>query len=579
MTTATVHGRPWTSLMLPLLAAASGGGALLLQRPILTSEPVFALVNSAVPAAMVTLGSYMAIQQRERFTGLAFVVAGLSWPLIALDIYPGWGSWVAFVFGGGATFFPPICWGVLRYGRPRLTHRTERLFIPFCAVLTSGTGIVFSFFARPEWVGLSPAASWPALWPDETAFTIAALILTSGFVVLALCFLLLIRRLLREAPPTRRDAIRPLCIFGVALGIGASIVFTVTTFDANLLSFHALVIVVGALALSLTGGLGVAMARQEMLGARLVARLPESRTPESVTTYLRAVLQDESAELLFVDPDDNGLIDADGRRRLDLPDPDRFHEWINDGSGSPIGLLVGHAQLRDDTTALGQLRRVVAILADNARLQAVLRMQVAQLTASRTAQQLAFAQAREEFHRDLHDGVQQTIAAARMDLDGLADASRPDERADAAAQLESKLRLALDQVHALKRGVQPPELRHGLKPAIDRTVAELRLNARCRVTDEDLGLLMLPVYYLVRESLTNVHKHAGTDRVEIEVQMDGRTVAVAVSDNGVGGASPNPRGGIDGMRRRVEELGGHWEISSPAGQGTTMKASVPCVSS
>lgn len=572
-------GRPWVALLLPLLAVASGGGVLLVQQPVLTDEPVYALVNAAVAASMVTLGSYLAIQQRERFTGLAFVVAGVSWPLITLDIHPGWGPWVSFVLGGGATFFPAVAWGVLRYGRPRLTHRSERLFLPVCAMLTTGNGVVFSLFAQPEWLGFPADANWPTVWPDAFAFTIAALWLTTGFNLLAVGFLLLVRQLLREASPMQRLEIRPLCLFGVALGIGSSAVFTVTTFAPDLLSFHALTIVVGVLALSCTAGLGVAMARREMRAARLVARLPSSRSPESVSRYLREVLQDRTAELLFVDPDSGLLVDAGGFRREGSGDTAQFREPIHDETGAEIAVLVGDPRLRDDTAALAPLRRIVTILADNARLQALLRMQVVQLTASRTAQQLAFVQAREQFHRDLHDGVQQTLAAARMDLDGIAEAGGPGERERMAADLQAKLALALDQVHSLKRGVQPPELRHGLKPAIDRAVADLRLDARCRITDADLGSLTLPVYYLVRESLTNVHKYAGSDRVDVDVLRDGDTVVVAVSDQGVGGAMVSPHGGIDGMRRRVEELGGRWELSSPVGGGTTLRASVPCASS
>lgn len=581
MTARALLARSWVSLGLPLLATVSVGGAVLLQQPALTSEPLFVLMNAAVTASMVTLGSYMVVQQREGSTGLAFVVAGLSWPLLALDIYAGWGPYVAFVFGGGATFYPPLCWGILRYGRSRLTYRSERLFVPLCAVLTSGTGALLTFVAKPEWVGYPADTPWPTLWPDETAFFVVAVATCAGFVTLAGYFSLLVRRLLRETPPIRRNAIRPLCVFGVLLAAGSSLIYTVATFGFNRISFHTLVLVVGALALSLAGGLGVAMARQEFLGARLVERLPDSRTPESVAHYLRDVLQDNSAELLFVDPDTEGLIDADGQHRHLAAEVDgtRFHEWIRGGDGERIGLLTGHAQLREDGAALAPLRRVVSILADNARLQAILRMRVAQLTASQIAQRLAFAQAREEFHRDLHDGVQQTIAAARMDLGGLADAEDAAERERATARLEAKLRLALDQVRSLKRGVHPPELRFGLKQAIDRTVAELRLDAHCRITDVDLGDLTLPVYYLVRESVTNVHKHARTDHVEIDVATDGRTIDVLVQDDGVGGAVCQTHGGIGGMQRRVEELGGQWEIRSPVGMGTTMKASVPCVSS
>jgi signal transduction histidine kinase len=567
------------SLLPPLLAAASAGATLVLHWPVLTTELLFSLMNAAVSAAMVALGSYLTIQQRERFTGLAFITAGVCWPLIALDIYPGWGAYLAFV-GVGVTFFMPLSWGVLRYGRA-LVHRAERLFIPLCALLTSGAAAIFSLFTKPEWIGLPARASWPTLVASRSAHTAAGVLLCVGFQVLVWYFLLLVRRVLREAPPTRRETIRPMCLFGVTCGFGSSLVYTVMIFDPQVLQMHTLAIVVGALALTLASGLGVSMVRQDLLSARFIDRLPHSRSPESVARYLKNVLKDESVELLYLEPDSASLIDADGRRRLVNQElgPHRFHAWIWGSDGSRIGLLTGHPLLRNDTPTLASLARIVTILAENARLQAVLRMRVEQLTATRVAQQLAFEQARQEFHRDLHDGVQQTIAAARMDLDALAEADAPEEREQAIAALGAKLRLALDEVHSLKRGGGPPELKFGLKPAIERVVTELRLAARCRVTEMDLGVLTVPVYYLVRESLTNVHKHARADMVEISVATDGRMIDVAIRDDGVGGAADRQHGGIGGMRHRVEELGGRFQISSPVGVGTTMTASLPCVSS
>lgn len=251
----------------------------------------------------------------------------------------------------------------------------------------------------------------------------------------------------------------------------------------------------------------------------------------------------------------------------------RFHR----SDGTEIWTELTVSLVRDQVGKPGYQVVLLDDVSERRRMQAALSMRVAQLTATRTAQQLAFEQAREEFHRDLHDGVQQTIAAARIDLDGLAEAEAPEEREQAIAQLHVKLRLALEQVHSLKRGVDPPELRFGLKPAIDRVIAELRLVARCQVTSADLSILTLPVYYLVRESLTNVYKHARARLVEVDVAADGQTINVAIRDDGVGGATDPGHGGIGGMRRRVEELGGRFEISSPTGVGTTMKASVPCV--
>jgi signal transduction histidine kinase len=552
---------------------------LALQWPVLTSEPVFTRMNASVTAGMVVLGSYLTIQKRERFTGLAFITAGVCWPMIALDVYPGWGGYLAFLLGGGATFFTPLGWGILRYGRPRLAYRSERLYILLCALLTSGTGAAFSLFTKPEWVGLPAHARWPALVTNEVTRTVGAVLLCLGFQVLACYFLLLVRRMLREAPPTRKDAIRPLCIFGVAFGFGSSVVYIVATLDAGLLPLHRVATIIGAFALTLACGLGISMTRQDLMSTRLIDRLPNFRTPESVARYLKDILKDESVELLYLDPGSSSLIDADGRLRIAEQEihSDRFHAWIWGSDGSRIGLLTAHPLMRNDKTTLASLARIVTILAENARLQAILRLRVEQLNAMRIAQQLAFEQAREQFHRDLHDGVQQTIAAARMDLDAFAEAATTEENQQAITQLDAKLRLALEEVHSLKEGTQPPELGFGLKPAVDRVVAELRLAARCQVTETDLGVLTIPVYYLIRESLTNVHKHARAGVVEVNVTTDGRMIYIVIRDNGVGGVVDCEHGGIDGMRHRVQELGGRFQIISPVGVGTTMKASVPCV--
>lgn len=146
------------------------------------------------------------------------------------------------------------------------------------------------------------------------------------------------------------------------------------------------------------------------------------------------------------------------------------------------------------------------------------------------------------------------------------------------------LNYALEQVRNLKCGALPPELNFGLKSAVERTVAELRLDATALVTDADLGVLTLPVYYITRETLTNVHKHANANRVEIVINTDGYVIDLSITDNGDGGARSGigagaRNSGLDGMHARIVELGGALSIESPIGMGTTVKASIPCVSS
>jgi signal transduction histidine kinase len=50
---------------------------------------------------------------------------------------------------------------------------------------------------------------------------------------------------------------------------------------------------------------------------------------------------------------------------------------------------------------------------------------------------------------------------------------------------------------------------------------------------------------------------------------------VEVSDDGVGGASTASGSGLDGLRARVEALGGRFAVVSGVGEGTTVTAAIP----
>jgi signal transduction histidine kinase len=446
---------------------------------------------------------------------------------------------------------------------------------------TFGTTVPIALASRPEWLLFEPVAYWPAPWPDRAASTVLVTLAAVGYLVIGACFARVAVRRLRSAPPAQRRILRPLVLAAAGWGGAAAVVNVVANVVPGSLSLHANSTIVGVLSVAVTAALAASINRHRMLASTFVDALPTERTPESLTAYARTALSDPSAELLFVVPGRDVLIDGSGRRR-ELPDGERFAQWIVGSGGERVAVIVGDPMLRDDPAAVGSFARVLSIVAENQQLHAVLRMRLAQLTAVRTAERLAFDRAREQFRRDLHDGVQQTIAAARMDLDGIRE-DIPEDTAElapvraAAADLDGKLRLALDQIRSLKRGSPPPELSSGLGPAVDRVVAELRLDATRRIDADDLGALALPVYYLVREALTNTHKHAGDAAVEIVVEHAGGDVEVVVRDNGVGGAVISPGGGLAGLRDRVAELGGTLAVHSPPGAGTTVRATIPAV--
>jgi signal transduction histidine kinase len=85
-------------------------------------------------------------------------------------------------------------------------------------------------------------------------------------------------------------------------------------------------------------------------------------------------------------------------------------------------------------------------------------------------------------------------------------------------------------------------------------------------------------YYVVAETLTNVGRHSGASRAEVDVRRDGGDVLVAITDDGRGGARRKPGSGLEGLAQRVEALDGGLDVQSPEGGPTTITARLPCAS-
>lgn len=87
------------------------------------------------------------------------------------------------------------------------------------------------------------------------------------------------------------------------------------------------------------------------------------------------------------------------------------------------------------------------------------------------------------------------------------------------------------------------------------------------------------LFLVFKEALANVVKHSGATEVRVSVLVEQRLLKIAVSDNGLGLGEPDPTSGahegLANMRRRMEKLGGQFEIAGETNRGTTVKFSVP----
>jgi signal transduction histidine kinase len=82
-------------------------------------------------------------------------------------------------------------------------------------------------------------------------------------------------------------------------------------------------------------------------------------------------------------------------------------------------------------------------------------------------------------------------------------------------------------------------------------------------------------YYVVAEALTNAAKYAQASEVRVIVDADSANLRLSITDDGVGGADSRRGSGLIGLVDRVEALGGQLRISSVAGSGTSLEATIP----
>jgi len=200
---------------------------------------------------------------------------------------------------------------------------------------------------------------------------------------------------------------------------------------------------------------------------------------------------------------------------------------------------------------------------------------------------------RRQIARDLHESVGQTVAALKMTLANLDDAHI--ESGNALAHLQEARGLAEDairEIRVVSYLMHPPMLDEaGLAPTLEWYARGFSDRSNIQATvevDRDLRRfsqqIETTVFRIVQEALTNVHRYSGSQTVTIRVTPQDGHVLVEVSDQGCGLHSTRPGRkarlgvGIAGMRERVKQLNGVFEMESRPGHGTTVRAVLPFVS-
>ncbi len=208
-----------------------------------------------------------------------------------------------------------------------------------------------------------------------------------------------------------------------------------------------------------------------------------------------------------------------------------------------------------------------------------LEVRVDELTRTRSGALDVQASELRRIERDLHDGAQARLVALSLHL-GRAEERLADnpETAALVRQAKQEATAAIAELRDLARGISPPVLAdRGLEAAVtslaDRAGAQVGVSAD--IPHRPPPAVENAAYFVVAEALTNASKHAPGATVRVTMWAEHGELGIVVADNGLGGADPLGSG-LTGLRQRVEALDGWLQVISAAGEGTTLRAVLPC---
>jgi signal transduction histidine kinase len=247
--------------------------------------------------------------------------------------------------------------------------------------------------------------------------------------------------------------------------------------------------------------------------------------------------------------------------------------------GHRFAALVYDPSLDDDPELVEAVSAAASIALENEHLQAESQVRLAELMASRERIVAAGDAERRRLERNLHDGAQQRLVALAMQLRLIQADIRKDPAAAEARVTSASDELAesLGELRELARGIHPAVLEYGLATALEALAG--RSPVPTAVTCDGTGRLPqkieLAAYFVACESLANVAKYAHASAASVHLARTDGAIVVEIADDGVGGADASAGSGLRGLADRVEALGGHLLVTSPAGAGTVVTAELP----
>jgi signal transduction histidine kinase len=198
---------------------------------------------------------------------------------------------------------------------------------------------------------------------------------------------------------------------------------------------------------------------------------------------------------------------------------------------------------------------------------------------------------RRRIARELHDGLGQDLAAAKMILDGIApDQRSPQVNREISTEVSMLIDHAIQQIRSMSYLLHPPLLDEvGLQSALQWYLDGFtkRSGIETVLSVEPLDLPRLPleletaIFRAIQEALTNAFRHSGAKKISVNLLRTDAQIVGTVQDDGRGVSSgvsnlqPDSIGiGLSGMIQRLKEFGGALRLKNVS-PGTIVELAIP----
>jgi signal transduction histidine kinase len=201
---------------------------------------------------------------------------------------------------------------------------------------------------------------------------------------------------------------------------------------------------------------------------------------------------------------------------------------------------------------------------------------------------------RRRIARELHDGLGQELAAAKMMMDTILERNSIQSNRRAATEASETIDRAIQQVRSLSHLLHPPLLDEvGLLSALqwylDGLTKRSGIETALDVQPSDFPRLAVEletaIFRIIQEALTNVYRHSGAQKASVTLTQREGQVVVMIRDDGKGIEDPivelRPGSigiGIGGMSQRAKEFSGKLRLTN-ADPGTIVEVVIPSHSS